>query len=167
MRLTIGVWQLGLSGFEADDILCNDFGVVCELVGTKSFTLAFNLGTQRDHVLRLVAGLKHLSQTSHFSQPVKDEGKKVNHFVCLDDIRISMSPRDAFFATKRKVSIRDSLGEICGELVCPYPPGIPALIPGEIITAEALNYLLEIRSKGAVITGAADFSLSSFVVCVT
>ncbi|KAH0652495.1 hypothetical protein KY289_030173 [Solanum tuberosum] len=167
LRLTIGVWQLGLSGFEADDILCNDFGVVCELVGTKSFTLAFNLGTQRDHVLRLVAGLKHLSQTSHFSQPVKDEGKNVNHFVCLDDIRISMSPREAFFATKREVSIRDSLGEICGELVCPYPPGIPVLIPGEIITAEALNYLLEIRSKGAVITGAADFSLSSFVVCVT
>uniref|UniRef100_M1ABF0 Ser/Thr protein phosphatase family protein n=1 Tax=Solanum tuberosum TaxID=4113 RepID=M1ABF0_SOLTU len=78
-----------------------------------------------------------------------------------------MSPREAFFATKRKVSIRDSLGEICGELVCSYPPGIPVLIPGEIITAEALNYLLEIRSKGAVITGAADFSLSSFVVCVT
>lgn len=167
LRLTIGVWQLGLSGFEADDILCNDFGVVCELVGTKSFTLAFNLGTQRDHVLRLVAGLNHLSQTSHFPQPVKEEGKNVNHFVCLDDIRIRMSPREAFFATKRKVSIRDSLGEICGELVCPYPPGIPVLIPGEIITAEALNYLLEIRSKGAVITGAADFSLSSFVVCVT
>ncbi|KAK4713288.1 hypothetical protein R3W88_019195 [Solanum pinnatisectum] len=168
LRLTIGVWQLGLSGFEADDILCNDFGVVCELVGTKSFTLAFNLGTQRDHVLRLVAGLKHLSQTSHFPQPAaKDEGKNVNHFVCLDDIRISMSPREAFFATKRKVSIRDSLGEICGELVCPYPPGIPVLIPGEIITEEALNYLLEIRSKGAIITGAADFSLSSFVVCVT
>ncbi|MCD9643275.1 hypothetical protein HAX54_030595 [Datura stramonium] len=167
LRLTIGVWQLGLSGFEADDILCNDFGVICELVGTKSFTLAFNLGTQRDHVLRLVAGLKHLSETSRFHQPVKDEGKNVNHFVCLDDVRISMSPREAFFATKRKVSIRDSLGEICGELLCPYPPGIPVLIPGETITEEALNYLLEIRSKGAVITGAADCSLSSLVVCVT
>lgn len=166
LRLTIGVCQLGLSGFEADDILCNDFGIVCELVGTKSFTLAFNLGTQRDHVLRLVAGLKHLSQTSHFPQPVNDEGKIVNHFVCLDDVRICMSPREAFFATKRKVSIRDGLGEICGELICPYPPGIAVLIPGEIITEEALSYLLEIRSKGAVITGAADCSLSSFVVCV-
>uniref|UniRef100_M1BVY1 Arginine decarboxylase n=1 Tax=Solanum tuberosum TaxID=4113 RepID=M1BVY1_SOLTU len=46
-------------------------------------------------------------------------------------------------------------------------PSQATLIPGEIITAEALNYLLEIRSKGAAITGAADFSLSSFVVCVT
>ncbi|KAM3301162.1 arginine decarboxylase [Capsicum chacoense] len=167
LRLTVGVWQLGLSGFEADDILCNDFGVVCELVGTKSITLAFNLGTQRDHILRLVDGLMHLSQTSHFHQPVKDEGENVNRFVCFDDVRISMSPREAFFASKCKVSIRDSIGEICGELVCPYPPGIPVLIPGEIITEEALNYLQEIRSRGAVITGAADFSLSSFVVCVT
>ncbi|PHT76018.1 hypothetical protein T459_19540 [Capsicum annuum] len=167
LRLTVGVWLLGLSGFEADDILCNDFGVVCELVGTKSFTLAFNLGTQRDHILRLVDGLMHLSQTSHFHQPVKDEGENVNRFVCFDDVRISMSPREAFFASKCKVSIRDSIGEICGELVCPYPPGIPVLIPGEIITEEALNYLQEIRSRGAVITGAADSSLSSFVVCVT
>ncbi|XP_060172313.1 uncharacterized protein LOC132603326 isoform X2 [Lycium barbarum] len=167
LRFTVGVWQLGLSGFEADDILCNDFGVVCELVGTKSFTLAFNLGTQRDHVLRLVAGLKHLSETFHFYQPVKDEGENVNRFVCLDDVRMSMSPREAFFATKRKVNVRDSLGEICGELVCPYPPGIPVLIPGEVITKEALNYLLEIRSKGAIITGAADCSLSSVIVCVT
>ena len=95
LRLTIGVWQLGLSGFEADDILCNDFGVVCELVGTKSFTLAFNLGTQRDHVLRLVAGLNHPSETSHFPQPVKE----VNHFICLDDLRLNMSSREAFFAT--------------------------------------------------------------------
>ncbi|CAN4088121.1 unnamed protein product [Withania somnifera] len=129
LQLTFGAWQLGLSGFEADDILCNDFSVVCDLVGTKSFTLAFNLGIK-----------EIMSQN-------------VNHFACLDDVRISRSPREAFFATKRKVSIRDSLGEICGELVCPYPPGIPMLIPD--------------RSKGAVITGAADCSLSSIVVCVT
>ena len=78
---------------------------------------------------------------------------------------MSMTPRDAFFASKKKVSIRESLGKVCGELVCPYPPGIPVMIPGEVITEKALDHLLDVRSKGAVITGASDPSLCSIVVC--
>ncbi|KAH7853807.1 hypothetical protein Vadar_006821 [Vaccinium darrowii] len=85
-----------------------------------------------------------------------------------DDIsrNIRLSPREAFFARKRKVSIKESIGEVCGELICPYPPGIPLIIPGELITEAALNYLLELRRcKGAVISGAADPLLSSIVIC--
>ena len=63
------------------------------------------------------------------------------------------------------MSIKESLGEVCGELICPYPPGIPLLIPGEVITEAALNYLLQVRSEGAVISGAADPLLSSIVIC--
>jgi hypothetical protein len=47
-RLTIGFWQLGLSGYEADEILCRDHGIICELVGTQSLTFVINLGTSRD-----------------------------------------------------------------------------------------------------------------------
>ncbi|KAJ6372818.1 hypothetical protein OIU76_027195 [Salix suchowensis] len=77
----------------------------------------------------------------------------------------SLNPRDAFFANKRSVSIKESLGKVCGELICPYPPGIPVIIPGEVITEKALNYLLDVRKKGAVITGASDSHLSSIVIC--
>lgn len=54
---------------------------------------------------------------------------------------------------------------VCGELICPYPPGIPLVIPGELITKEALDYLLYVRSNGAIINGASDPLLSSIVVC--
>ncbi|XP_019174888.1 PREDICTED: uncharacterized protein LOC109170297 [Ipomoea nil] len=163
LRITVGVWQLGLSGFEADDILSDGFGVVSELVGTKSITFAFNLGTQRDHVGRLVSGLKHLSATS--PKLTADTVNNEEQFAPFDDIHISMSPREAFFAPKRRVSIQESVGRICGELVCPYPPGIPVLIPGEVITKTALNYLMQIKGKGGVISGAADHSLSSLIIC--
>jgi arginine/lysine/ornithine decarboxylase len=63
------------------------------------------------------------------------------------------------------VRVRESLGKVCGELICPYPPGIPVMIPGEIITERALNYLLDVRRKGAVVTGASDSHLSSIVIC--
>ncbi|URD74685.1 Orn/Lys/Arg decarboxylase, C-terminal domain [Musa troglodytarum] len=76
-----------------------------------------------------------------------------------------LSPRDAIFAKKRRVNIRESVGEIYEELICPYPPGIPVLIPGEVITEEALSYLLSVLRMGAAIRGAADPQLSSILVC--
>ncbi|GAA0163229.1 hypothetical protein LIER_19144 [Lithospermum erythrorhizon] len=164
LRLTIGTWKLGISGFEADDILYKEYGVIPELVGTRSITLAFTLGTQKEHVRTLVAGLKHLSSTS---TPARGtfESNDSKHIAPLDDVCISLSPREAFFASKQKVDIESSLGKVCGELICPYPPGIPVLIPGETITERAIDYLLQLRSNGAIISGAADNSLSSLVVC--
>ncbi|XP_023739602.1 uncharacterized protein LOC111887661 isoform X1 [Lactuca sativa] len=162
LRITVGVWELGISGFEADDILYENYGVVSELVGTRSITFAINLGTRRDDVVRLVSGLKYLSE-SRIPIPIP----------IPNDVRVFMgmcsgmrlSPREAFFASKKKVSFRESIGEICGELVCPYPPGIPLLIPGEVITEEVLRYLVEVKNNGGFISGAADSSLSTIVVC--
>ncbi|KAA8522682.1 hypothetical protein F0562_009156 [Nyssa sinensis] len=164
LRITIGVWHLGLTGFEADEILSSDYDIVSELTGTRSITLAINLGTCREHVERLISGLKHLSTSFSESHGMKE---RVDDIECapFDDISMSLSPREAFFVSKRRVSVEESLGKICGELICPYPPGIPVLIPGEVITERALNYLLRVKSKGAVISGAADPSLSSIVVC--
>ncbi|KAI8565896.1 hypothetical protein RHMOL_Rhmol03G0296700 [Rhododendron molle] len=172
LRLSIGVWLLGLSGFEADEILCRDYGVVSELTGTRSITLAITLGTCREHIQRLVSGLRNLSATNFL--PAIHQGEKGDDLEYAvpfnnDDNNsgsIRLSPREAFFARKIKVSIQESTGEVCGELICPYPPGIPLIIPGELITEAALNYLLQLRRcKGAVISGAADPLLSSsFVV---
>lgn len=166
LRITVGVWKLGVSGFEADDFLYREYGVVPELVGTRSITFVITLGTCREHVERLVQGLKHLSET-FFSTPGREEiVDDTKHFAAsLEDTRMSLSPREAFFASKRKVSVENSLGEICGELICPYPPGIPLMIPGEIITNSALENLLQVKSKGGVISGAADPHLSSILVC--
>lgn len=163
LRLTVGFWKLGLSGYEADEILYRDFGVVCELVGNKSITYALNLGTHRDHVQRLLLGIKHLAATYSFIQ--LPEERVLTDPAPFDDIIMSLIPRDAFFASKRKVTMKESIGEVSGELICPYPPGIPVLIPGEVITEKAVDYLLHVRSKGADITGASDPSLSSIVVC--
>ncbi|KAK4564678.1 hypothetical protein RGQ29_006669 [Quercus rubra] len=164
LRLTIGFSQLGLSGYEADEILCRDHGIICELLGTQSITFAINLGTSRDHIQSLILGIEHLVATS---APIHGNKGRVEHsgYTLFADISMSMTPRDAFFASKKKVSIRESLGKVCGELVCPYPPGIPVMIPGEVITEKALDHLLDVRSKGAVITGASDPSLCSIVVC--
>jgi arginine decarboxylase len=52
-----------------------------------------------------------------------------------------LTPRDAFFGPARTVSISDAVGRVCAEQVTPYPPGIPALLPGERISAELVDCL--------------------------
>lgn len=160
LRINIGVKNHGISAFGADEFLYSEYGVVSELVGTKAITLAFNLGTCEEHVDRLIFGLQDLSSRYFLNQ---GKVKKVEKFPPFpsSDVRMRMSPREAFFAGKRKVRIDESIGKVCGELVCPYPPGIPILYPGEVITKEALDYLGFVRSNGAVITGATD----SILIC--
>ncbi|GER36152.1 arginine decarboxylase [Striga asiatica] len=62
LRITIGVWRLGISGFQAKEVLDDELGIVPEFVSTNSVTLAFSLGTMSEHVERLVSGLKSLSK---------------------------------------------------------------------------------------------------------
>ena len=75
-----------------------------------------------------------------------------------------MSPRDAFFADYEAVATRNAIGRISAELIAPYPPGVPVLVPGEEITVETLEALdLAVRA-GNRIAYAADPMLATLHV---
>lgn len=165
LRVTVGTSRLELSGYVADDILYEYHKIVPELVGTRSLTFAFNLGTRHLDVERLIQGLQHLSD-KFFHENSKIIRNETNvSFEPFQNSQMELAPRDALFAKKRRVSTKDSIGEISGELICTYPPGIPLLIPGEVITQDVLNYLLDAQKQGAMVSGAADKELCSIIVC--
>ncbi|XP_009628078.1 uncharacterized protein [Nicotiana tomentosiformis] len=167
LRMTIGTQQLGLSGFQAYDILSTSHGIEPELIGTKSFTLAVSLGTTKEHSKRLVKGLKYLS--TNFLREIKMKRKIIDdngiEGVPFGEVYMTCTPREAFFARKKIVIFEESIGEVCGEFICPFPPGIPVLIPGEVITKRAVDYLIQVRDQGAFLKGAADPLLAYVVVC--
>lgn len=70
--------------------------------------------------------------------------------------RMALTPRDAFFAPHEAVSVEAVEGRVAAELIAPYPPGIPVLAPGEVVTAEVLGILAEARAAGQRIAYAAD-----------
>jgi len=78
-----------------------------------------------------------------------------------------LAPREAFFAANETVPAAEAVGRVSAELVAPYPPGVPVLAPGELITAPALDALREVRDDGGRIAYAADPSLATFQVVVT
>ena len=77
-----------------------------------------------------------------------------------------LAPRDAFFALNETVTAAAAIGRVSAELIAPYPPGVPVLAPGELITAEAVAALNEVAADGGRIAYAADPSLATFAVIV-
>ena len=76
----------------------------------------------------------------------------------------AMTPRDAFSAPRVRVSAAAAVGRVCGEFAAPYPPGIPALAPGEIVNAELWERLRAEAAAGTRIASASDPTLETLLV---
>ena len=75
-----------------------------------------------------------------------------------------MTPREAFFAPHETVPGSRAVGRVCAELIAPYPPGVPVLVPGEIIEASTIAALRAAAAAGTRVAYAADPSLETFQV---
>ena len=75
-----------------------------------------------------------------------------------------MLPRDGFFAASEMVRPADVAGRISSDLVIPYPPGVPVLAPGEVITEAITEHLERFTALGGFVEGATDQALDRFRV---
>ncbi|WP_331282958.1 aminotransferase class I/II-fold pyridoxal phosphate-dependent enzyme [Kineosporia mesophila] len=73
-------------------------------------------------------------------------------------------PREAFFARHETVDAQDAVGRVSAELIAPYPPGVPVLAPGEVITQEIVDGLRRVAHDGGRIAYAEDPTLTTFQV---
>ncbi|MGV0853106.1 aminotransferase class I/II-fold pyridoxal phosphate-dependent enzyme [Mycolicibacterium phlei] len=76
-------------------------------------------------------------------------------------------PRDAFFGEVERVPTARASGRVCAEQLTPYPPGIPAVVPGERLNDAVLDYLRTGVHAGMNIPDAADPSLRTIRVLAT
>ncbi|HEY9769627.1 MAG TPA: aminotransferase class I/II-fold pyridoxal phosphate-dependent enzyme [Coleofasciculaceae cyanobacterium] len=161
-RLTLNLSKLGITGFEADKILHEQLGVTCELPLPQHLTFIISLGNIAEDIKKLIQACETLSQsvTSEIiSFPIILPAQSSLIFHPLE-----VSPREAYFANTETISISEASDRLCGELICPYPPGIPLLMPGEIITSEAIDYLQQVLAAGGTITGCNDPTLQTLQI---
>ena len=159
-RLTVNVTQLGFSGFEADEILHQQLGVTAELPMLQHLTFIITLGNTAADIDRLVTAFITL-------QKARKEITITPSLSLSPPLPISLSPhspRDAFFTPTDTLPLEKAIGCISAELVCPYPPGIPVLMPGEAISSEAIDYLQQVIASGVSITGCSDSTLKTLKV---
>lgn len=163
-RLTVKVSELGLTGFEADDILTEQ-GVLAEFPSLQHLTFIISLGNTQADIDRLVQAFTKLAKEREKSGYSAKMPRVTELIQMSDDCQMpAISPRQAIFATTETLPIEKAIDRICAEMVCPYPPGIPVLMPGEIITPHALDYLSTIKAIGGTISGCADATLETLKV---
>jgi arginine decarboxylase len=78
--------------------------------------------------------------------------------------QVVLPPRDAFFAPHETVPADAAPGRVSAELVAPYPPGVPVLAPGELVTADIVAALRAVLADGGRVAYAADPSLRTLQV---
>jgi arginine decarboxylase len=150
-KLSINVSNIGLSGFEMGDLLRDEYKILIEYGDANNFMCIFSLGDTKENVDKLIAALKSIREKykSDKIEIAKAEFIPPNVWV---------SPREAFYARKMPVPFIESEGLVSGEFIMCYPPGIPVIAPGEIISAEAIEYILYSKAKGSTITGTEDLT---------
>src|SRR4051794_25818943 len=154
--------SVGLTGFQADDWLRDERQIDVELAAHRRIMPLVTFAHGEQEIDRLVRALRDLVD----EQGEPGAATDVAPLPSRRELRTeqAMLPRDAFFARTELVKPRDAIGRVAAELVTPYPPGIPAIAPGEVYNEAVVDYLEEIVANGAFVEGAADQSLSKLRV---
>jgi arginine decarboxylase len=163
-KLTINVTGLGMTGFEAKRRLNEEHNIQAEMATLHNVLLIVTIGNTRDDLERTERAFLALCEGSirrgTFGEPPKAAG--LSPPAALP--RVRLSPREAFFAEHARVPFEQAAGRTSAELVAPYPPGVPILAPGEVISAEAIDYLRAVERMGGMINGPEDARLQTIKI---
>ncbi len=80
------------------------------------------------------------------------------------ELETAVLPRDAFFGATEDIPVREAPGRVAAEQITPYPPGIPAIVPGEVINTAVVDYLKSGLKAGMVLPDPADPTLRTIRV---
>lgn len=163
LRLVIDVRGTGRSGYEVAAALRADSDIHVELATHATLVLLLGLHEQADALARLVHDLG--ATVAELARPV--EGARARPTLVRTPVlgqELVVPPRDAFLGETEVVAVEAAIGRVSCESIAGYPPGIPALLPGERVSAEIVAYLRELSRAGARLHGASDPSFATITV---
>ena len=156
-KLSIHTRDIGLAGIEVYDLLRDDYGIQIEFGDIGNILAIISAGDRNIEIERLIAALSEIKRLHQ-----KDKAGLFDHEYIKP--HIVMGPQQAFYSRKVSLPIEKSEGRVCGEFVMCYPPGIPILAPGELITKDVVNYIMYAKEKGCFMTGTQDMKIEN--ICV-
>ena len=152
LRIVLDVRGTGRTGYEIADALRRSYDAIPELATQASIVFIVGLGERPEALLRLAGDLeevvKRIGVEGSVAAIVRPPASLRNE--------MAVAPREAFLGQAELVGVDDAIGRVSCESIAGYPPGIPALLPGERISAETVDYLRELVASGARLHGASD-----------
>ncbi|MDZ7883623.1 MAG: ornithine decarboxylase [Mycobacterium sp.] len=138
LQVLMDVSETGTSGYQAADWLrehCHlDVGMSDHRRILATLSMADD-GATTDRLIEAMRTWRTAADT--FDPPCDIRLPAPNELELVTEIL----PRDAFFGNTEMVPVREASGRIAAEQITPYPPGIPAVVPGERLNDAVLDYL--------------------------
>ncbi|WP_068774494.1 aminotransferase class I/II-fold pyridoxal phosphate-dependent enzyme [Paenibacillus sp. FJAT-26967] len=160
-KVTVHIRHLGITGYDVENWLRDHYNIEVELSDMYNILCLFTPGDTRDNIEILLKALKELA-AEHYTEDAQDE-----LIVIIPEIpQLSLIPRDAFYGDTEIVPFKESAGRIIAEFIYVYPPGIPILLPGEVISQENIDYIIEHVEVGLPVKGPEDRSCQFVKVIV-
>lgn len=156
-KLSIHTLGIGLAGIEVYDLLRDEYDIQIEFGDVSNILAYISIGDRLQDIERLVGALADIARIYKKDKTGMLSGEFVNPLVVK-------SPQEAFYARKVSVPLEQTEGCICGEFVMCYPPGIPILAPGEMITREIIEYIVYVKEKGCSMQGTEDPLVNNLMV---
>ncbi|SDG77181.1 aminotransferase class I/II-fold pyridoxal phosphate-dependent enzyme [Desulfosporosinus hippei] len=145
-KIVINTNPLGIPAPDCVKYLREIFGIEPELWDEENILFLLGIGNTPEDIRWLTKGLENLRDFAPSLAPATKVLKHEGGLIPPLPTSI-LSPREAFFASKRKIPLMESLGHVVGETISLYPPGIPVIVMGEEITYEVLKTLLASEGK--------------------
>jgi arginine decarboxylase len=152
LRIVTDVRGTGCTGYELAAELRAANDIYVELATQATLVLVLGLGQPVEPLERFAhdfAETVRLLARPGEDQPITTPPAPLEH-------QTVVPIRDAFLGHGEAVAVDDAIGRISCESIAGYPPGVPALLPGERVTAEVVGYLRSLTTAGARLHGAAD-----------
>lgn len=148
-KLSVHTRDIGLAGIEVYDLLRDEYDIQIEFGDIGNILAYLSIGDRMQELERLVSALAEIRRRYQ-----KDSYGLLSQEYLAPEVVIS--PQQAFYANKKSVPLKDSIGCVCSEFIMCYPPGIPILAPGERVTGEIIQYIEYAKAKGCSMTGPED-----------
>ena len=145
-KILVKVSDLGISGFDVYKELFDEHHIQLELAETHLVLAVLSIGTKQKDLDALVVALAKVSEKYRaYNLP------KLDSRIRFNSPEAYTRPREAYHAPKKIVPLNQAVDEIAAESIMIYPPGIPIVIPGEIISQDILDDLEFYQRSGSVI----------------
>ncbi|AZK45096.1 aminotransferase class I/II-fold pyridoxal phosphate-dependent enzyme [Paenibacillus lentus] len=161
-KLTVHVRELGITGYDAEQWLRDHYNIEVELSDLYNILCLITPGDSKEAIDCLLNALAELAN-EHYKQQADLQAVDVK----LPEIpQLALTPRDAFYGDVELIPIAQSAGRIIAESIYVYPPGIPILLPGEVIAEQHIRYILEHLEVGLPVKGPEDLTVQNVKVVV-
>ena len=158
-KLSVHTLSIGLAGIEVYDLLRDEYDIQIEFGDIGNILAYLSVGDRKRDIERLISALSEIRR--RFGR----DGAGMLSQEYINPI-VAQPPRRAFYSNKLSLPLDEAVGHVCSEFVMCYPPGIPILAPGELITGDIICYIKYAKEKGCSMTGTEDINIERLNVCV-